>query len=157
VLGMMMLVSEAAPAADTPTTAPTTRPWRQVVQDALGAGTYDKKDEVYTITRPRSDLLVTQLDMGDIPAGAGLASTICFFPCPCGKTNVVGQLCVVDYEISSVVDELRAGKIDVVSISPMLLGEKPRMFMIRLQGRSDAQTLASAIQKALEWMVKRTK
>ncbi len=106
VLGMM-LFSAAAPAAETPATAPTTRPWRQVVQDTLGEGAFDKKDEVYTITRPRGDLLVTQLDMGDIPAGAGLASTLHFFPCPCGKTNVVGQLCVVDYEISSVVDELR--------------------------------------------------
>ena len=120
-----------------------------LISAALGKGTMD--DEVYTIVKPRKDLLVSQIDMGDVPAAAGLASVFHFFPCPCGKTNLIGQFCVADYELNVVVDELRKADIQIASVAPMLLGEKPRVFIIRFFARAEAAGLVEGLRNALRW------
>src|ERR1700735_3136941 len=70
----------------TPTTqpAPTTGPaagseaeWRQKTS-ALKGGIRSFKDDVYTVTMPRTDLWV-QAEMGEIPTAAGIESRFYFF------------------------------------------------------------------------------
>jgi len=140
-----------------PTTRPTTRGSEAVdesffdpVVKVLGKGTF--RDGVYTISRPRTDLEVGHIDLGDIPAAAGLVSTFYFFKCPCGKMNAVGQFCVADYEVQAVVDELRNSGIQLVSITPMFLGERPRIMAIRFQARANADVVAEGIRNALRWI-----
>lgn len=139
------------------TTRPTTVPAEEVdeaffapVVKALGAGKF--KAEVFTIVKPRNDLDVGHIDLGEVPVAAGLESVFYFYKCPCGKMNGVGQLCVADYEINSVIDELRKADIQIVSIAPMFLGERPRILAIRFQARGNAEAVAGGIKNALQWM-----
>jgi hypothetical protein len=136
-----------------PATVPTTLPaneqeWADVAAQ-LGRGTLS--GEVYTITLPRTDLDVGHIDLGPLPVEAGLASQLHFFICPCGKASVVGQLCVADYELNDVIDELRSASIKIAGISPMFIGEKPRVMSLRLQAEGSAYELAAGIKKALSW------
>jgi hypothetical protein len=107
---------------------------------------------ILTVHIPRSDIEVGHIDLGQIPTAAGLHSTIYFFPCPCGKMSASGQLAAADYELNEVIDELRAARIKIASISPMFLGARPQIMLIRFHAEGDSAKLASALKKALSWM-----
>ena len=62
----------------------------------------------------------------------------------------MGQFVVTQDELNDVIDALRKTYyIKVVSIAPMMLGEKPRLQIIRFQGDGQAETLASYLKNAL--------
>jgi hypothetical protein len=123
--------------------------WTMVAQK-IGHGTF--KNGVYTIVLPRKDQVVNHIDFGDIPLEAGLESRLHFFACECGKTMIAGELCLVDYELNDVLDELRAGNMKVTGIAPMFIGSKPNMLAVRIQGEGADEVLIPALRKALYWM-----
>jgi len=139
-----------ATAADTPPAESkiTEERWQPIVKE-FPAATVAKN--ILSITIPRNDLEVGNIDLGAIPPEAGLSSSIYFLPCPCGKMNVLGQFCVVDYELNDVIDELRAVRIKIVSTAPMFIGGRPEVMLIRFQGEGDSGKLAQALKKALSW------
>lgn len=108
------------------------------------------RDGVYTVTVPRDDWDVSIEGM-DVPVGAGLASVFHFYLCPCGKTNVVGEFCVADYELNDVIDALRAGHLEVASVGPMLLYTRVNPQIVRFQGEGHTQAIAQALREALRW------
>ena len=108
------------------------------------------KDGVYRLVTPRSDLLVT-MDGMDVPSGAFLESDFRFWRCPCGKLLVNGQFVLADYEVNDVVDELQKGRMDVVTIAPLLLHEHPRLLMVRFQGEGRTRAFAEALKSALSY------
>jgi hypothetical protein len=125
----------------------------KLLTDALGAKPGQITGRVYTLTLPRGDLDVFTLDQGDIPAEAGLATTLHLWRCTCGKYYITGQFCVADYESNDVIDGLRTGNhISIVSVAPMLLQDKPRILAIRIQGEGDIDTLIKPLKEALRWM-----
>ncbi len=109
------------------------------------------KDDVCTFTIPRNDLDVA-VDGMAVPAAAGIASEFRFFRCSCGKTRVVGQFCCADYEVNDVLDAIRpAAMIQVASVSPMFLTDKPRVMVVRFQGEGEATALAKLLKAGLDW------
>ena len=109
------------------------------------------KDRVYRVVFPRDDLEVT-VEGNDVPAAAGIESEFRFWRCPCGRINVTGQFVVADYEANDVIDALREGRIEVASVGPLLLHEKPRLLLVRFFGENHhAAKLAKALRKALSW------
>jgi len=143
--------------ADTPATAPSAgadeaalrQEYQQQTASLGGQRTFEQG--VLTIRLPRADLWV-QADMGEIPTAAGIESSFCFYRCTCGKDKVVGQFVVADYEVNDVIDALRAGQIEVVSVGAMFLGDKPRMMSLRFQGEGNVQNLTRTLAAALGWM-----
>jgi hypothetical protein len=145
------------PARFAPATRPATlpavltaeeEPWQEAIAQ-LGRGALS--GEVYTISIPRSDLEIGHIDLGPLPVDAGLASQFHFFICPCGKASVVGQFCVADYEVNDVIDELRSASIKIASVSPMFIGDKPRVMSVRFQAEGSLHELAGGLKKALAW------
>ena len=126
--------------------------WKRIATGLKQAGTL--RDGVFTVTFPRADLSVT-VHGNAVPAGAGLESRFDFYRCPCGKINVVGQFVVADYEANDVLDALRApaegAELDVASVGPLLLYEKPRLLLVRFQGEGDTSAaLAKPLRAALD-------
>jgi hypothetical protein len=107
------------------------------------------QDTVLTITVPRTDLNVSVEGM-EVPAAAGLASVFHFYRCSCGKMNVIGQFCLANYEVNDVIDALRSGHVmEIISVGPMLLHERPPLRCVRFQGEGNAEPLARTIREAL--------
>jgi Domain of Unknown Function (DUF1259) len=106
---------------------------------------------VLTIRLPRTDLWV-QADMGEIPTAAGLESRFYFYRCICGKDKVAGEFALADYEVNDVIDALRAGHMEVVSVAGMFVGDKPRMMSLRFQGEGNAVDLTKTLAAALSWV-----
>jgi hypothetical protein len=126
--------------------------WKTIATAIGTAGAL--KDGVYTVTVPRTDLAVT-IHGSEVPAAAGLESRFGFYRCGCGRINVVGQFVTGDYESNDVVDALRkpAGdaEVDVASVGPLLLYEKPRLTLVRFQGEAPKSIdLARTIKSALD-------
>jgi hypothetical protein len=141
-----------ADAPDAPEEATDAQAW-QAVATALGRPG-ELKDGVLTVTVPRDDLEVTVED-NVVPVAAGLASEFRFYRCPCGRINVVGQFVVADYEANDVIDALRQvpdARLEVASVGPLLLHERPRLTLIRVFGENKrGGTLARTLRTALSW------
>ena len=136
--------TDATPAA---ATHPTTAEWDGIGKELGMEGVLT--DAVYTVTFLRKDLEV-HTDDGEIPSGL-LKHEFQFHRCDCGKMNVAGQFCVVEYESNDVIDALRGGMMKVASVAPMFQGEHPRMMIVRFQGSGGSQQLAKTLKRALEW------
>jgi hypothetical protein len=146
--------------ATAPATAPTTAPdlsdkdtppaahWAAIARILERPGV--EHDGVYTITVPRDDWDVNIEGM-PVPTAAGVASVFHFYRCPCGKTNVVGQFCVADYEVNDVIDALRAEHMQVASIGPMLLYSRTNPQLVRFQAEGKTEPIAKALREALRW------
>jgi hypothetical protein len=105
---------------------------------------------VYTITVPRDDLYVST-DIGDVPTAAGIETTIYFFKCACGRMSVAGRFVVTDYEANDVIAELQTnGTLNIASLGPLFLREKPRLLAIQFQGEGEPDELAKIIKHALD-------
>lgn len=108
-------------------------------------------DGVLTFTVPRDDLEIT-VQGNDVPVGAGLWSEFRFWRCPCGLINVAGQFLVADYEANDVIDALREGHIEIASVGPFLIHERPRLVIIRFLGENKrGGNLAKTLRGALTW------
>ncbi len=140
-------VAQNSRAQEPPAEQPTTREWDAIAKELGIDG--ELKDDVYTITLLRKDLEIRD-DDGDIPPGV-LKTEFQFYRCDCGKMNVVGQFCLVEYESNDVIDALRGGMMKVASVAPMFQGEHPRMLIVRFQGGGGSQQLAKTLKAALAW------
>lgn len=111
----------------------------------------DLRDGVLTFTVPRDDLEIT-VQGNDVPIAAGLWAEFRFWRCPCGLINVAGQFLVADYEANDVIDALRDGHIEIVSVGPFLIHERPRLTVIRFLGENKrGGNLAETLRAALSW------
>ena len=111
----------------------------------------DLRDGVLTFSVPRDDLEVT-VQGNDVPVAAGLWSEFRFWRCPCGLINVAGQFLVADYESNDVIDALREGHIEIASVGPFLVHERPRLVLVRFLGENKrGGNLAKTLRTALSW------
>jgi hypothetical protein len=136
-----VLSAASEPASDAPD-------WGQIGKTIGKPG--ELRDGVYTITLPRDDLTV-RIEGMDVPTAAGIESIFRFYQCSCGKTSVIGQFVLPDYEANDVVYALQKQDILISSIGPFLLYEKPRLLEVRFQAEGKPQVLAQAIRAALDW------
>ena len=125
----------------------------ETVSRVLGLPGQYKSAEVYLVTVPRPDLAVFIEGM-EVPTAAGIESTFHFYFCPCGKTSVIGQFCVADYEVNDVIDALRAARLEIASIAPMVLHTKQSPILIRFFAEGQPEPIAGAIREALRWTAK---
>lgn len=151
----LMLGAGCASLSPAPANPPATRPgptaeetaaWTQIAA-ALGKPGV-ARDGVYTVVFPRDDLFVS-IDGMDVPTAAGIESVFRFYRCSCGRTVVIGQFVVADYEANDVAYALEKEDFNVSSMAPLLLYEKPRLLAIRFQAEGDPRRLAEALRDAL--------
>ena len=103
----------------------------------------------FAVIVPRDDIDL-ESEMGQIPASAGIASRFYFFRCPCGKVKLLGDFLACDYERDDVLDALRAGKFEVVSMSPILENTRPSLVSIRFQAEGEGEDLVKTLRHALD-------
>lgn len=125
----------------------------QAIRGSLGRDG-DLKDGVYRFEIPRDDLEVT-IRGNDVPAAAGIASEFRFYRCSCGLMNVLGKFVVADYEANDVLDALREGQVEIASVGPLLLHERPRLILVHFVGENKSGgALAKTLRSALSWIGK---
>src|SRR3982075_4397648 len=136
-LGAALLTSMPARAADID--------WQKV--DAALGKTAAVSGEVHRYGLPRSDLHVT-LDGVAIKPALALGGWVAFAPVH-GEAMVMGDLVLLDSEITPVMTKLLDGGLDITAIHTHILRASPATFYMHVGGHGDPEKMATVIRSAL--------
>lgn len=105
------------------------------------------KGDVYKIGLPRTDLKVTA-DGEPIKPGLALGSWMAFKRTG-DHTMVMGDLVLLESEITLVLSKLEDSGIEISAIHNHILNEQPRIVYMHYMGHGDEEKLARAMKEAL--------
>ena len=97
---------------------------------------------------PRSDLAVTARGVQLKPAFA-LGSWVAFKPVTSGGVMVMGDLVLLEDEVSAVMQTLQAGGVEQTALHNHVLGESPRIMYMHIAAHGDAARIATTVRSAL--------
>ena len=144
-----LLLAMTLAAAPPPPAPPPDPLWTQV--DAVfGAAGKDLPGGVHRFGWPRRDL---QVKVGEVTVEPALAlgSWGAFVKTGGdGKAMAMGDLVLLETELTPVVSALQAGGIDISAIHNHLVGESPHVVYVHFSGHGEAAALAASLKKALE-------
>jgi uncharacterized protein DUF1259 len=123
------------------------RDWKDVEQALGRAGTLLPGD-VYKVSFPRSDLTVT-LDGVTIKPALALGSWTAFKEIGGGHVMAMGDLVLLESEVTPVMDALQKGGIEQSALHNHLIGESPHVMYLHFDGHGDAAALARTLHDAL--------
>ena len=121
--------------------------WKDVEQ-AIGRAGSLLPGDVYKVSFPRGDLAVT-LDGVTIKPALALGSWAAFKDIGGGHVMTMGDLVLLDSEVSPVIDALQKGGIEQSALHNHLLGESPHVMYMHFDGHGDAASLAKTLHDAL--------
>ncbi len=121
--------------------------WKDVEQ-ALGRAGSMQPGDVYKVSFPRGDLAVTADGVSIKPALA-LGSWTAFKEIGGGHAMTMGDLVLLESEVTPVIDALQRGGIEQSALHNHLLGESPHVMYIHFVGHGDAAKLAQTLHDAL--------
>jgi hypothetical protein len=136
-LGAALLQSLPARAADID--------WKKV--DAALGKTATVSGEVHRYGLPRSDLHVT-LDGVTIKPALALGGWLAFAPMH-GEAMVMGDLVLLEAEITPVMTKLLENGLDITAIHNHILRASPATFYMHVAGHGDPEKMAASIRAAL--------
>jgi hypothetical protein len=119
--------------------------WKKV--DAAMGKTAAVSGDVHRYGLPRSDLQVT-LDGVSIKPGLALGGWVSFAPMH-GDAMVMGDLVLLDTEITPVMTKLLEGGLDITAIHNHILRAQPATFYMHVGGHGDPEKMATVIRSAL--------
>jgi hypothetical protein len=106
-------------------------------------------DGSYRINLPRTDVDFKNANGMPIPADLGLATYIAFSGTE-DRSLAVGDVAMLDHEIDTVIDILRAGGFEVVALHNHMTTESPRLFFAHFQAFGPPEELAYTFRKAID-------
>jgi Domain of Unknown Function (DUF1259) len=119
--------------------------WKKV--DAALGKTAAVSGEVHRYGLPRSDLHVT-LDGVAIKPALALGGWVAFAPMH-GEAMVMGDLVLLDSEITPVMTKLLEGGLDITAVHNHILRAQPATFYMHVGGHGDPEKMAAVIRSAL--------
>lgn len=133
-----------------PAPAQTPDPLWTKVDAVFGATGKDLPGGVHRFGWPRRDLHVRVGDVEVAPALA-LGSWGAFIKTGTdGKAMAMGDLVLLETELTPVVSALQAGGIEISAIHNHLVNESPHVVYVHFSGHGDAAAIAASLKKALE-------
>ena len=123
--------------------------WKKL-DGVFGAAGKDLPGGVHRYGWPRRDLHV-QIGDVQVQAALGLGSWGAFVKSGHGdEAMAMGDLVLLEAELTPVVSALQAGGIDIAAIHNHLVGETPHVVYLHFSGHGDAAALAASLKQALE-------
>ena len=119
--------------------------WKKV--DAALGKTAAVSGEVHRYGIPRSDLHVT-LDGVAIKPALALGGWVAFTPMH-GEVMVMGDLVLLESEITPVMTKLLDGGLDITAVHNHILRASPATFYMHVGGHGDPEKMAAVIRSAL--------
>lgn len=110
-------------------------------------GKLDRKEGVFKVSVPRSDLAVTVGGVKLTPP-SGLTSWAAFEPAGSG-VMVMGDMVLTEDQVNTVMSTALDNGLEVTALHNHFLGESPRVMFMHIGGMGSLQTLAEAVGKVL--------
>jgi len=141
VSSLLLLVAAA------PKTSSDRADWKDV-EAAIGRAGAVQPGDVYKVSFPRGDLAVT-LDGVAIKPALALGSWAAFKDIGGGHVMAMGDLVLLESEVTPVIDALQKGGIQQSALHNHLIGESPHVMYMHFDGHGDAVKLAQTLHDAL--------
>jgi hypothetical protein len=107
-------------------------------------GTYNQKENVFKVSKPRDDVKVT-VERWSMPPFMGLTSWAAFTPI--GKsTMVMGDTVLLEDEVNPALSAALDAGLEVTALHNHFFYEQPRVFFMHIGGMGDARQLATAVK-----------
>jgi hypothetical protein len=120
--------------------------WKPV-ERALGKGGSVQPGDVYKVSLPRSDLLITVRGV-QVKAPLALGSWVAFKKMG-NMTMVMGDLVLTEDEVTPVLTKLQEGGVEQTALHNHVLHESPRVMYMHISAMGDGVKIAKAIHDAL--------
>ena len=145
---LLLLTSLSSSIAFAQTEAPKATPFDEAAKIIGKTGTLNA-DGSYRINMPRVDVSFRNSNGMAIPADMGLATYIAFSKFS-DTALAVGDVAMLEGEIDQVIDGLRAGQFEVVSIHNHMTAEEPRLFYVHFQRFGNPTSVATDFRKVVD-------
>jgi Domain of Unknown Function (DUF1259) len=147
-LSSLLIVTPLHLQASVSTSNPNPLNSAEIEQLTGSKGKFDKKQEVFKVSMPRSDIDIHVGEVKLIPA-MGLTSWAAFMPM--GKNVVVmGDLVLLEHQVNPVMSVALDNGLNVTALHNHFLGDSPKVMFMHIAGKGDEKALASAIGKVFD-------
>ena len=120
------------------------------IETLLGVkGTYLDAEQVFKITRPRTDLPV-QVDRRVMQPFVGLSTWVAFRHGGRADMILMGDIVVFEDEINPVMSELLDGGVSVTALHNHFLFDRPKVYFMHIGGEGSLDALADTVRHALD-------
>lgn len=112
-------------------------------------GTYSKDENVFKVSKPRTDVKV-QADRFTVVPFMGLTSWAAFAPAHDGQTMMMGDTVVFEDEVNPVMSAALDAGLEVTALHNHFFFDQPKVYFIHIGGMGSAQQLASGVRKVYD-------
>ena len=112
-------------------------------------GTFNKEENVFKVSKPRSDVKVA-VDGWSMPPFMGLTSWAAFTPAHDGQTMVMGDTVLFEDEVNPVMSAALDSGLEVTALHNHFFFDEPNVYFMHVGGLGDTGTLAAAVKKVYD-------
>lgn len=119
------------------------------IEKATGMkGTYNATENVYKISRPRSNMAA--VDGWKIPPFMGTSSYAAFTPTGTNQAMVMSDNVLFEDEVGPAMSAALENGLEVTALHNHFFFEQPRLFFMHIGGMGQTEALAAAVKKVLD-------
>jgi hypothetical protein len=108
-------------------------------------GTFAKEENVFKVSRPRSDVK-TAVDGWSMPPFMGLTSWSAFTPAHDGQTMMMGDTVLFEDEVNPVMSAALDSGLEVTALHNHFFFDEPKVYFMHIGGMGDAKALAAGVK-----------
>jgi hypothetical protein len=108
-------------------------------------GTYSKKENVFKVSSPRTDIKV-QVDGWTMPPFMGLTSYAAFTPVKGNQLMLMGDTVLLQDEVNPVMSAAFDAGLEVTALHNHFFFDEPKVYFMHIGGTGDAQKLATGVK-----------
>lgn len=117
------------------------------IEQATGLkGTYSKEENVFKISKPRSDVKV-QVDRWPMPPFMGLTSWAAFTPAHDGQVMMMGDTTLFEDEVNPVMSAALDAGLEVTALHNHFFFDQPKVYFMHIAGMGDPAQVAAGVKK----------
>ena len=112
-------------------------------------GTFSKEENVFKLSRPRTDVMV-RADNWQIPPFMGLTSWIAFTPAHDAQVMAMGDLVLFEDEVNPVMSVALDAGLEVTALHNHFFFEQPKVYFMHIGGMGNIDDLAGGVKKVFD-------
>lgn len=111
-------------------------------------GTFSKEENVFKVTKPRTDIKV-QIDHWPAPPFMGLTSWAAFTPASGSNVMVMGDIVLFEDEVNPVMSAALDAGLDVTALHNHFFFDRPKVYFMHIGGTGPVDQIAAGVKQVL--------
>ena len=109
-------------------------------------GTFNKEENVFKVSKPRSDIKIA-VDGWTMPPFMGLTSWAAFTPAHDGQTMMMGDTVLFEDEVNPAMSAALDAGLEVIALHNHFFFDEPKVYFMHIGGMGETAALAAGVKK----------